>query len=128
MPLESSRNGRLEVSPFSASSTSGTVSLIRRDALSNTSGLTAPGSLNTCPMYEGQRCTMLLWYSVSVRKTQQFRVESVLKTFCQFGTGGTRSANSAIDSSSLFQLRHPKTLIQKCITIIIKDYCYKTLK
>ena len=31
------------------------VSVIRRDALCNTSGLTAPGSLNTCPMCKGQK-------------------------------------------------------------------------
>ena len=50
-----SRNGRLEVTPFSVSTTSGTVSVIRRDAKRNTSRLmlTAPGCLNACPMCEG---------------------------------------------------------------------------
>ena len=66
--LGSSRNGILEVTPFSAPFTSGTVSVIRRDALCNTSGLTAPGRLNTCPMCEGQRwifnvSMILLWYT-----------------------------------------------------------------
>ena len=50
MLLGSSKNGRLEVTQSSVSTISGTVSVIRRDAKSNTSGLTAPGSLNTCPM------------------------------------------------------------------------------
>ena len=55
MLLGSSKNGRLEVTRFSVLTTFGTVSVIRRDAKRNTSGLTAPGSLNTCPMCEGQR-------------------------------------------------------------------------
>ena len=68
MLIGSSRNGGLEVTQFSKPTTSGTVSVIRRDAKRNTSGLTAPGSLNTCPMCEGQRWifnvpTILLWYT-----------------------------------------------------------------
>ena len=68
MLLGSSRNGRLEVTRFSVPTTSGTVSVIRRNAKRNTSGLTAPGSLNTYPMCEEQRwifnvCPMLLWYT-----------------------------------------------------------------
>ena len=67
MLLGSSSNGRLEVTQFSIPATSGTVSVIWRDAKRNTSRLTAPGGLNTCPMCEGQRSifnepTMLLWY------------------------------------------------------------------
>ena len=49
MLLGSSRNGRLEVNAFSVPSTSGTVSVIRRDAKRKTSGLTAPGSLLNFP-------------------------------------------------------------------------------
>ena len=50
MLLGSSRNGRLEVTQFSVSTSSGTVSVIWRDAKSNTSRLAAPGSLGTCPI------------------------------------------------------------------------------
>ena len=42
-------------------------------------------------------------------RLSNFRVKSLLKAFCQFGTAGTRSANHTIDSPSLFQLRHPDT-------------------
>ena len=64
----SSRNGRLEVTSFLVPTTSETVSVIRRDAERNTSRLIAPGSLNTCPMCEGQRRIfnvhmILLWYT-----------------------------------------------------------------
>ena len=55
MLFGSSRNGRIEVTPFSVPTTSGTVSVIRREAKHNTSGLTASGSLNTYPMCEGQK-------------------------------------------------------------------------
>ena len=64
-----SRNGRIDVIRFSVPTTSGTVSVIQRDAKRNTSGLTAPGSLTTCPMCEGQRwlfnvlTILLLWYT-----------------------------------------------------------------
>ena len=51
--LGSSKNSRLEVTPFSVPATSGTVSAIRRDEKRGTSGLTALGSLNTCLMCEG---------------------------------------------------------------------------
>ena len=66
MLLESSRNGRLEVTQFSVPTTSETVSVIRKDAKLNTSELTTPGSLNTSPMRDGQRWnfnvfTILLW-------------------------------------------------------------------
>ena len=44
MLLGSTRNGRLEVTRFSVPTTSGTVSVIRRDALCNTSGLSVPGT------------------------------------------------------------------------------------
>ena len=49
MLLGSNRNGRLEVTRFSVPTTSGTVSVIQSNALCNTSVLTAPDSLNTCP-------------------------------------------------------------------------------
>ena len=60
MLFGSSRNGRLEMTQFSVPTTSGTVSVIRRNAKRNTSGLTA--------MWEGQRWilnvpTILLWYT-----------------------------------------------------------------
>ena len=62
------KNGRLEMTPFSVPITSGTVSVICRYALCNTSKLTAPGTLNTFSMCEGQRwifnvLTILLWYT-----------------------------------------------------------------
>ena len=62
-------NGRLAITQFSVITAPGTVSVIRRDALFDTSGLTAPGSLNTCPMCTRQRWifnvpTILLWYTV----------------------------------------------------------------
>ena len=62
------KNDRLEVNWFSVPTISGTVSVIRRDALRNTSGLTAPDSINTCPLCEGQRWifnvpTILVWYT-----------------------------------------------------------------
>ena len=43
MLLGLSTNGKLKVTQFSVPITSGTVSIIRRDAKCNTSGLTAPG-------------------------------------------------------------------------------------
>ena len=55
MLLGLSRNGRLEATIFSIPTTSVTVSVIQRDANRNTSGLTAPGSLNTSQMCEEQR-------------------------------------------------------------------------
>ena len=55
MLLGSSKNGRLKVTQISVPTTSGTVSVIRRNAKCNTSGLTAPGSPNTSPMCNGQR-------------------------------------------------------------------------
>ena len=88
MLLDSSRNCRLEVNRFSVTTTSGTVSVNRRNALCNMPGLTAPGSLNTCPMCEEQWLifnvpTVLLWYTVLLvwavtRKTQKFRIESLV--------------------------------------------------
>ena len=57
MLLESGMNGRLEVTQFSVPTISGTVSVTRRDALCNTFGLTAPGSLNPYPMGKGQVVT-----------------------------------------------------------------------
>ena len=68
MILGPSRNGRLEVTQFSVSTTSGTVSVMQGDVLCNSSGLTAPGSLNTYPMFEKQWWmfnlpTILLWYT-----------------------------------------------------------------
>ena len=68
MLLGFSKNGRLEVTQFSVPATSETASVIGRDALCNTTRLTAPGSINTCSMCEGQRWifnvpTILLWYT-----------------------------------------------------------------
>ena len=62
------KNGRVEVTPFSVPITSRTVSVICRDALCNTSKLTAPGTLNTFSMCEKQRWifngpTIPLWYA-----------------------------------------------------------------
>ena len=69
MLLGFSKNGRLEVTQFSVPATSETVSLIRRDALCNTTRLTAPGSINTCSMCEGQR-----WYDIIVvHRASKFR-------------------------------------------------------
>ena len=48
-------DGRSEVTRFSVPTTSGTASVIRRDAKINTSRLTAPEGFSTCPMCEGQR-------------------------------------------------------------------------
>ena len=55
MLLGSSRNGRLELARLLVPTTSGTVSVIQKDGKRR---LTAPGSFNTCPMYEGQRCIL----------------------------------------------------------------------
>ena len=55
------------------------------------------------------RCDPNLEVEISIWKTQQIRVKSLLNAFRQFGTAGTRSANSMIDSPSLFQLLHPDT-------------------
>ena len=68
MLLESSKNGILELTQIPVPTTTQTVSVIRRDAKHNTSRLTAPGSLNTCSMCEGQRWifngpAILLWYT-----------------------------------------------------------------
>ena len=57
--------------------------LIRSDVLCNTSGLTAPGSLNTCPMCEEQRwifniCTI-------VRGTMGLQFRSRLKKLSNLG-------------------------------------------
>ena len=108
MLLRSSKNKRLEVTRFSAPTTSGTVSVIRRNALCNTFSLTVPSSRKICPMCKRQ---MTLWYTrpPSLGLGLQFKVESLLKAFRQFNTGGAQSAKSTIVSSSLFQLRHPDT-------------------
>ena len=92
MLLGSSKNGRIEVNQFSALTTSGTVSAIRRNAKRNTPRLTAPGSLNTSPMCEGQRWifnvpTVLLWYTgpeslgLVFERPSNFRVKRLLKAF-----------------------------------------------
>ena len=120
MLLGLSRDDRLEVTQFSVPITSTTVSVIRRDAKRNTSGLTAPGSLNTGPMCEGQRWifnvpTMLLWYTglpslgLDPKDPAILGLKACLKLFCQFDTAGTRSANPTIDSPRLFELCHPNT-------------------
>ena len=54
MLLGLSRDDRLEVTQFSVPITSTTVSVIRRDAKRNTSGLTARGSLNTYQCLKGR--------------------------------------------------------------------------
>ena len=51
---------------FSVPTTSEAVSGIRKDEMCNTSGLTAPSNLNTCPMFYGWIFTVptiLLWYT-----------------------------------------------------------------
>ena len=53
--FESSRIGRLEGTLFFLSTVSGTVSVTWRNAMCNTSGLTAPGSRNTWQMCKRQR-------------------------------------------------------------------------
>ena len=68
MPPGSGKNDRLKVIWFSVLNTSGTVRVIRRNVLSNTSGATAPDSLNTCPKCERQRWiftkpTIFIWYT-----------------------------------------------------------------
>ena len=59
MLLGSSKNGILEVTKFSVPTTSGTVSVIRIGVMRNMSGLTKPGSLSTCSIFEGRR----MWYT-----------------------------------------------------------------
>ena len=120
MLLGSSRNGRLEVTRLSVPTTFGTVSVIRRNALCNKSELTAPGSLNICPMCELQRWIfneplIILWYTWPSNwghnpKDPAVSVKSLLKAFSQFGTAKTRSVNSIIDNSSLLTLWNPGTL------------------
>ena len=122
MPLGSSRNGRLEVTQFSVPTTSGTVSVIRRDAKRNTSGLTAPGSLNTCPMCEGQRRifnvpTILLWYTgppslcLDPKDPEILGLQACWRLFVNLAQLGLDLPNRMIDSPSLFLLRHPDTHI-----------------
>ena len=62
--LEPNKNGRLELTWFSVPTTSGTVIVIWRDAKSNTSGMTALGCLDICPMCKEQKWDffLLLWY------------------------------------------------------------------
>ena len=116
------------VTQFSVPTTSGTVSVIQRDAMRNTSELTAPGSLNTCPMCEGQR-----WiFNVSKFRSQSerpsnFRVKSLLKAFCRFDRAGTRFANNTIDSPSLFQLRHPDVYVWLYCMYLLCIYCVYTV-
>ena len=89
---------------FSVPTTSGTVSVIRSDALCNTSGLTAPGSLNTCSMCEGQKwifnmSTILLSYTgptslgLDLKGSAILGLKPLLKAFFQFDTAGTQSGN-----------------------------------
>ena len=76
MQLRLSRNDRLEVTPFSVPTTSGTVSVIWRDAKKcNTSGLTAQGSLNTCPMCEWRAEVDLshVYDDIVVHESSKFR-------------------------------------------------------
>ena len=61
-----SSSGSLVVTSWSVPATSKTVSVIQRKTKCNASELTAPGSLNTCPMCEGQRwifkVPIILWW------------------------------------------------------------------
>ena len=114
MLLGSNKNGRLEVTQFSVPATSITVSVICRNAKCNTPGLTVPGSLNSCPICEGQRwilnVPMRLYGTWASKFRSQFKkldnFRSLLKAFGQFDPVGTSSANSMIDRN-FFQLRHP---------------------
>ena len=76
-------------------------------ALTLTRCVKGRGGFLTLPRYYFG--TRSLQVEVSIQKTQQFRVESLLKAFCQFGLTETRSANSMIDSSSLIRQRHLDT-------------------
>ena len=89
--LGSSKNDRLEMTLFSVPTTYGTVTL--RYALCNKLKLTAPGSLNTCPMccpdYMG-----LLCLRSDPKKHSNLEVKSLAKAFCQFGLAEFRFSNS----------------------------------
>ena len=92
MLLGSSENARLEVTPFSVPTTSGTVSVIWRYAKRNTSGLTASGSFNNWPMCKGQRwifsvplyyCGILsLYENIKWHFKVRYRNEHIGKTEC----------------------------------------------
>ena len=105
MIFGSSRNGRLEVTQFSVPTISGTVSVIRRDALCKTSGLTSSG-----PMCKGHGWIFgdIIVGPSSIglytKDPASFMVKSLLKAFCYFDTDETLSANRLIDNPSLFQL------------------------
>ena len=43
-------------------------------------------------------------------KLSKFKLKGLLKAFCHFGSAMSASANSVINSSSLFQLTHLETL------------------
>ena len=83
MLLGSSRNGRLEVTQFSVPITSGTVIVIRRNVLRNTSRLTALSS----PMCYEQRwifnvLTIWLWYTECPSSNLCFNTDSIYWYAC----------------------------------------------
>ena len=91
MPLRPCKSGRM-VTQFSVPTNSVTVSVIQRDALRNTSWLTATGSLNTWTMCEGQSLifnvpTIWLWYAgplslgLDPKDSAILRLQSLLKDF-----------------------------------------------
>ena len=136
----SKKNGRLEVTPFSVSTTSGTVSVIRRNALCNTPGLTAPDSLNTCPMCNGQRWIFNMSTVLSMvhgaskfrswsERPSNFRVKSLLKVLVNLTQLGLDPiVNSRIDCPSLFQLRHPETPLHIGYLLNIKGLVLRVFK
>ena len=68
MPHGSGKNDRLRVTRFLVLTTSGTVCVIRKNALSNEPGLTTPDSLNNCPKCKKQSWsfnvpTTFIWYT-----------------------------------------------------------------
>ena len=111
MLFGSRRNDR-----FSVSTTPGTVSVIRRVALCNTPGLSAPGSFNTSPVFKGQTWifnipTILLWYTEPPSlgldvKNPAIYDRNLAEGFLSVRRSWDSIWNSMTDSSSPIQLHH----------------------
>ena len=99
---------------FSVPTTSGTVSVIWIDANYNTSGLTATGSLNTCPMGERQSCifnvpTTLLGCIRPHSLDLDTEDPTILGLKASWRLFVNLAQHSVIDIPNFFQLHYPDT-------------------
>ena len=103
----SSRNGQTEVTLFSVPVTPGSYSVIQRNKLRNTSGLTALGTLSASPICKEQMwifnvpCHAMIYCGLNLKNQPKLVLKVCGRVYCQFGTTETQSVSSIIDSSTL---------------------------